>query len=247
MTIHPRKFTLVELLVVIAIIAILAALLLPALDKARKKAQSISCVGNMTQISKLMTFYQTDNDDWCMPATIHGSPWVSFGVERYKLKKEIYHCPGEPIFKWSETSMNDNSKWVNYGLNTYSFGEDLRADGTLNKDAKLHKVQEYSRFGRNSSLGVFVDTVPQDSLYNGIIRHGSGGASFWEVDSEVAPYNSSGEWCPAYVRHNDRANVVMFDGHVQSLSYKTLRYDRNSYGNPTGFYSQTLFIKNWGM
>ncbi len=89
MTIHPRKFTLVELLVVIAIIAILAALLLPALDKARKKAQSISCVGNMTQISKLMTFYQTDNDDWCMAATIYGTPWVVLGAERYNLKGSV--------------------------------------------------------------------------------------------------------------------------------------------------------------
>ena len=246
MTIHPRKFTLVELLVVIAIIAILAALLLPALDKARKKAQSISCVGNMTQISKLMTFYQTDNDDWCMAATLDGTPWVVLGVERYNLKKEIYHCPGEPVFKWSEIHMNDNSQWVSYGLNIYSFGESL-SGGTLNKKAKLHKAQEYSRFGRNASLAVFVDTVPRDSMYNGVIRYGDGYPTYWEVDKEVAPYNSSGEWSPAYVRHSDRANVVMFDGHVQSLSYKTLRYDRNSYGNPTGFYSQTLFIKNWGI
>ena len=244
MTIHPRKFTLVELLVVIAIIAILAALLLPALDKARKKAQSISCVGNMTQISKLMTFYQTDNDDWCMPATIYGTPWVVLGAERYNLKKETYHCPGEPVFKWNETNLNDNSQWVNYGLNIYSFGESLSGSG-LNKGAKLHKVQEYSRFGRNSSLGVFVDTVPRDGMYNGKIRNGSGYATYWEVDNEVAPYNSSGEWSPAYVRHNDRANVVMFDGHVQSLSYKTLRYDLDSYANPTGWWSTNLYNRNW--
>ena len=140
--------------------------------------------------------------------------------------------------------MNDNSQWVSYGLNIYSFGESLSGSG-LNKGAKLHKAQEYSRFGRNSSLGVFVDTVPRDSMYNGVIRNGSGYATYWEVDNEVAPYNSSGEWSAAYVRHNDRANVVMFDGHVQSLSYKTLRYDRNSYGNPTGYWSTVLSIKNW--
>lgn len=246
MTIHPRKFTLVELLVVIAIIAILAALLLPALDKARKKAQSISCVGNMTQISKLMTFYQTDNDDWCMAGCIDNAPWPAVGFSLYKLKKEVFHCPAEPIFSWDEASINNNSRQVSYGLNTYSFGEAL-AGAVLNKGAALHKVQEYSRFGRNSSLGVFVDTVPRSSLYDNVIRIGDGYSVYWEIDSEVAPYNSSGKWCPAYVRHNDRANVVMFDGHVQSLSYKTLRYDRNSYGNPTGFYSQTLFIKNWGI
>ncbi len=72
-----KKFTLIELLVVIAIIAILASMLLPALNQAREKGRTAKCQGNLKQISSAIDFYRGDFNDFFPVANAGGSSAVT--------------------------------------------------------------------------------------------------------------------------------------------------------------------------